>query len=240
MAMIMCPECGKEISDKAKRCPSCGFKIKNRRKKIVFLLGVIIIILIVLILGGLLIRNYNNNNDTQNEKETTIEKTDSTSDTKETEGFEEDKKQSETITKNKLVTVDGNCEFKITGYTIDAIIEPPAPDDYYTYFEAEAGNVFVDIKMNIKNLSTASVSQDEILDYVKLYYDNNYEYYCSFVTEENNGGNFNQYTTLYSIDPLQTMSYHMIASVPEEVKNNSKRLQVVISVDGQEYKCILR
>lgn len=37
MAMIMCPECGKEISDKAKRCPSCGFKIKSRRKKIVFL-----------------------------------------------------------------------------------------------------------------------------------------------------------------------------------------------------------
>lgn len=25
MALIKCPECGKEISDKAKACPNCGF-----------------------------------------------------------------------------------------------------------------------------------------------------------------------------------------------------------------------
>lgn len=27
MAMIQCPECGKEISDKATSCPSCGYPI---------------------------------------------------------------------------------------------------------------------------------------------------------------------------------------------------------------------
>ena len=26
MAMIMCPECGKEISDKVRNCPNCGWE----------------------------------------------------------------------------------------------------------------------------------------------------------------------------------------------------------------------
>lgn len=28
MALINCPECGKEISDKAERCPNCGIRIE--------------------------------------------------------------------------------------------------------------------------------------------------------------------------------------------------------------------
>ena len=27
MALIKCPECGKEVSDKAKMCPNCGFEV---------------------------------------------------------------------------------------------------------------------------------------------------------------------------------------------------------------------
>ena len=33
MALIKCPECGKEISDKAKACPECGYKMKKSKKK---------------------------------------------------------------------------------------------------------------------------------------------------------------------------------------------------------------
>ena len=29
MALIKCPECGKEMSDKAIRCPSCGYPIEK-------------------------------------------------------------------------------------------------------------------------------------------------------------------------------------------------------------------
>ena len=32
MALIKCPECGKEISDRAKACPSCGFPIQVEEK----------------------------------------------------------------------------------------------------------------------------------------------------------------------------------------------------------------
>lgn len=48
MALINCPECNKEISDTAKVCPSCGYKINlqkhKKRNKIIFgiMLSVII------------------------------------------------------------------------------------------------------------------------------------------------------------------------------------------------------
>lgn len=29
MALITCPECGKEVSDKAKMCPNCGYPIND-------------------------------------------------------------------------------------------------------------------------------------------------------------------------------------------------------------------
>ena len=29
MALIKCPECGKQISDKAESCPNCGYRIES-------------------------------------------------------------------------------------------------------------------------------------------------------------------------------------------------------------------
>lgn len=52
MAIIFCPECGKEISDTNKKCPHCGFKLPkikksvNKKKR-----AVIIAVIIVLVLG---------------------------------------------------------------------------------------------------------------------------------------------------------------------------------------------
>ena len=37
MALIKCPECGKEISDTAKNCPNCGYTIHNKKSFLHFL-----------------------------------------------------------------------------------------------------------------------------------------------------------------------------------------------------------
>ena len=36
MALIKCPECGKEISDKASVCPNCGTPIADKKIKVHF------------------------------------------------------------------------------------------------------------------------------------------------------------------------------------------------------------
>lgn len=59
MALIKCPECGKEVSDKAEMCPNCGYKIASsinnkkgkRMNKLLFLiLGMVIIVMILVII----------------------------------------------------------------------------------------------------------------------------------------------------------------------------------------------
>lgn len=56
MALMNCPECGKEISDKAEMCPNCGYALKtvveeNKQKKSSKLKVVIGIALLVLVLA---------------------------------------------------------------------------------------------------------------------------------------------------------------------------------------------
>jgi len=56
MALIKCPECGKEISDTAKICPECGYKIKKVNRK-VYIIITIIVIIIGIIFGGKIFGN---------------------------------------------------------------------------------------------------------------------------------------------------------------------------------------
>lgn len=49
MALINCPECKKEISDTAKKCPNCGYKIPTKTKRNVIIIFSIIFIIIVII-----------------------------------------------------------------------------------------------------------------------------------------------------------------------------------------------
>jgi hypothetical protein len=45
--MINCPECGKEISDSAKKCPKCGYPIsKNKTQKIICIAALAVIMLL--------------------------------------------------------------------------------------------------------------------------------------------------------------------------------------------------
>lgn len=63
MALINCPECGKEISDSVKKCPHCGKKIKdNRFKEFIFkhkiIFGLFIIICVFIISIGIYIGTH--------------------------------------------------------------------------------------------------------------------------------------------------------------------------------------
>lgn len=40
MALIKCPECGKDVSDKAESCPNCGFPIESSSGKVKIILPV--------------------------------------------------------------------------------------------------------------------------------------------------------------------------------------------------------
>ena len=60
MAMIKCPECSANISDKAKKCPHCGNPIKKVNKKIICILVIIFVTIVLLALFvGMMIKKQN-------------------------------------------------------------------------------------------------------------------------------------------------------------------------------------
>lgn len=63
MALIKCPECNKEISEFAKTCPSCGYKIKSpkQKKRNKVNLGIILLVATVCI-GVIVIYSINKRN----------------------------------------------------------------------------------------------------------------------------------------------------------------------------------
>lgn len=54
MAIINCPECGHEVSDQAKSCPSCGVSIKKFNDKFVRTKAIILAIVIVTIITSII------------------------------------------------------------------------------------------------------------------------------------------------------------------------------------------
>lgn len=144
------------------------------------------------------------------------------------------------ISKDQLVTVKDNCEFTINSCDFKSKILPTTPSGYYHYIDAKDGKVYLDIKATVKNLKNSEVKQDVMLGNITLVYNDNYEYSCSKVIEEDNGQDLNTYTNLYNIDPLATMTYHIICEVPVEVQNSSYSLYVKFAINGEDYVLNIR
>jgi putative phage lipoprotein len=145
-----------------------------------------------------------------------------------------------TITTNQNLSIPSICSFSIERYEIAKTIMPKNPTGIYHYFEAPRGSTFIDVIMPIKNQASTATRQDGVVDGVKVLYDGEYEYICQAVVEINDGGELEQFTSLYTINPLQTMQYHMLAQLPETAAYDGKSLEVIVSVDGNEYICKLR
>lgn len=141
-----------------------------------------------------------------------------------TENMMEDENNYEEIAKGMTITVEKQCEFEIIRYNITNIVEPPMPDNYYHYFEADNGMIFVDIIIDIKSLKNKAVAQDNIIGSAKVIYDEQYEYKSQIVVEEENGKELNNHPSLYSIEPLSTLRYHFLAALPEEIEPMKKSL----------------
>lgn len=70
MALIKCPECGKEVSSQLKKCNNCGYKLKQVDKKKIKKFGIIGVVLTVLLVIGVVVGiNINKNNQEKIDKE---------------------------------------------------------------------------------------------------------------------------------------------------------------------------
>ena len=236
MALIKCPECGKEISDKAESCPNCGMRVKNNKLKMSIKIVLIIFLTIFVILAiiGIAVECQWGNDKISAEK-TNVEEVSQEENVTITEN-EEFEENEEIVTLNKGDTVTtSTCQFTIKSFNMEKEVKPPKASGYYQYFEAAYGNTYIDLRLVVKNLQTSAVAQNNLIDSVVVVYDGEYEYEAFPITEEKNGESFNMYTDMYEIGALETMTYHYLAEVPSDIKMSDKSLDVIITVNGKKY-----
>lgn len=136
------------------------------------------------------------------------------------------------------VAVDGKCSFFIDFCGITDRVDPPRPADYYSYYEAEDGMVYVDLCIGYKNLRNKDIMADEVME-ASLTYDEKYEYEGFSVIEEKNRGDLT-YSNITSIAPLTTEYVHYLFSVPESVEDDSAPIVIDFSIGGNDYSYTLR
>ncbi|MDY4616951.1 MAG: zinc ribbon domain-containing protein [Lachnospiraceae bacterium] len=180
MAMIKCPECGQEISDKAKKCVHCGMKIKGKNNKILI---IIMVVLLIVILGSMyfIIHNKEDKKDTQKKNQDETETNDIIKEQEDKyeryvdiaiNNTKKQLKHPDSINLNKVIVL-----YKIENdelITVDVAIDFSSENNMGT---APRGY----------SISSASPQAVDDKNYMSTYVSNNDEYYVSYynaVTEK--------------------------------------------------------
>lgn len=139
-----------------------------------------------------------------------------------------------TIKAEQLISVPETCEFSIIKCEFVEKVMPPNPTGFYRYLPASEGNVYVDLQVSVKNTKDEAVKQSELPGSVVLYCGEK-SYSVQTVVEEDSGGTLNTATNLNNIEASETITYHLVAKVPAEVKDSKDELWFRITADGTRY-----
>lgn len=134
----------------------------------------------------------------------------------------------------QTVTVPNYAEFTLNKIAYSSKINPPHPGDYYQYYAvANAENSFIDLTINVKNLTTTIDDVTNLLNVV-IVYDGNYEYKAQAAIESA-GGKDIQYSIISGISPLNSATARFFVELPKEAVNNKSKLSVHITVGGKSF-----
>ena len=139
----------------------------------------------------------------------------------------------------QVYSIPDLCEFTVNYAELKKEVLPPNPDSFYTYYSEKDGSTYLDVSISIKNTRTTSRSADEF-GTVDVICGDGYEYDSFSIIEESGGTDFT-YTSITSIDPLMTGVMHYIASIPNELADDSASpIQLNISILGYDYTMAVR
>ena len=161
MALIKCSECGKEISDKAKKCPHCGIKCKNEKDVKVFPTSVMFILIVIFVAVIFLMMNYNKkdyNNSTSGIKENTNEIIENEN---ENENEIKTKNEFDKIKKSKnysiVVVISNNCSYsEIFKPILEDVIQEYNVNIYYLNIDSNFYNS-VDLDTSVDGTPTTII-----------------------------------------------------------------------------------
>lgn len=116
------------------------------------------------------------------------------------------------------------------------------PDDtsgFYTHYEADPGNVYIHLDLDVKNLGKQNLGCDDILSATADY--NGGYTYSGFAVPEDSSTGFT-YANITSINPLETLGVHYLFVCPQEVEESTNPLFITIepATSGDSYILTIR
>ena len=137
---------------------------------------------------------------------------------------------SETLTTSRYEITFNKIEFSYD-------VMPDNTSGFYTHYAADSGKVYIHVDTDVKNTQKQQLKCDDILK-VEVEYNDGYKYSSNTVPEDSTTGF--TYANITSIDPLETLGIHFLASCPEEVETSDNPVKVIFSIDGQDYEYVIR
>lgn len=132
-----------------------------------------------------------------------------------------------------------NMEITINRVELTYDVLPDDTSHSYSHYEADAGNVYLHLDTDIKNLGKQNLPCDELMKAIADYNDG--YTYSGIATPEDGEDDFT-YANITSIKPLQTLGVHFLFECPQEVEETDNPLFILLTPTGtkESYKLIVR
>lgn len=135
------------------------------------------------------------------------------------------------LAEGETITIDGMCEFSMNYVTI---AEHPE-----SFFEAETGKAYVDFCITYTNHGDYTITASQIME-GKLIYSGQYEYDGINSTVDVETGRPWDYAHYIKMQPSDTRQVHYLFSVPKEVQDSSRMVELNMCIRGNDYRVIVR
>ena len=135
----------------------------------------------------------------------------------------------------EVITTD-TMEIKINKAELSYDVLPDDTSGFYTHYEADAGNVYLHLDVDVKNLGKQNLPCDEIMD-VTADYNGGFTYSGQAIPEDGTTGF--TYANITTINPLESIGDHFLFQCPQEVEETQNPLFITLEPSGTEDSYVL-
>lgn len=135
----------------------------------------------------------------------------------------------------KITTKDVS-EISIVSLEFASDLYPRNPTGYYSYYYAKSGKIFLMLTVDVKNKKATSLMIDNVAG-VRAVYNGKYNYTSTTVFDDDDGKNLSSDSSIYSIEPLDSLRLYYLFELPQEAKGG--QVELTISVAGEKYYMII-
>ena len=134
-----------------------------------------------------------------------------------------------------VITTD-TMEITINKAELSYDVLPDDTSGFYTHYAADAGSVYLNLDVNVKNLGKQNLPCDEIMN-ATADYNGGYTYAGQAIPEDGSTGF--TYANITSINPLGTLGVHFLFQCPQEVEESQNPLFITLEPAGTKDSYVL-